>query len=137
MKELERILLEGGHSIVVRSTDGVTHEFDGSGVSDLLRMVNGGSALLRGAQAADKVVGKAAASLLVLGGVNAVWAGVMSQPAVALLRAHGVDVSCGVLADHIENRARSGWCPMETACRECATAEECLRAINDFVAAKK
>lgn len=137
MKELERILLDGGHSIVVRSTDGATHEFDGPGVSDLLRMVNGGSALLRGAQAADKVVGKAAAALMVLGGVSEAWGDVMSVPAAELLNANGVAVTHGVLVNHIENRSHTGWCPLETACRDCATAEDCLVAIKAFVAAIK
>ena len=43
----------------------------------------------------------------------------------------------GVLVNHIENRSHTGWCPLETACRCCATAEECLVAIKAFVAAMK
>ena len=119
MEELKRILHDGAHSLVVRSVGGDISTHDGMGVSDLLRMVDGKpGGLLRGACVADKVVGKAAAALMVLGGVSEA-------------------VTHGVLVNHIENRSHTGWCPLETACRDCATAEDCLVAIKAFVAAMK
>ena len=138
MEELKRILHDGAHSLVVRSVGGDISTHDGMGVSDLLRMVDGQpGGLLRGARVADKVVGKAAAALMVLGGVSEAWGDVMSAPAAELLNANGVAVTHGVLVNHIENRSHTGWCPLETACRCCATAEECLVAIKAFVAAMK
>lgn len=138
VEELKRILHDGAHSLVVKSAVGEISTHDGMGVSDLLRMVDDRpNCLLRDACVADKVVGKAAAALMVLGGVSEAWGDVMSAPAAELLRANGVAVAHGVLVNHIENRSHSGWCPLETACRDCATAEECLVAIKAFVAAIK
>ena len=115
---------DGAHSLVVRSVGGDISTHDGMGVSDLLRMVDGQpGGLLHGARVADKVVGKAAAALMVLGGVSEAWG--------------DVTVTHGVLVNHIENRSHTGWCPLETACRDCATAEDCLVAIKAFVAAIK
>ena len=129
------MLLSGHHSLVVGGT--TVRTFDGRGVSDFYRLYTEEPMTLRGAVVADKVVGKAAAALMVLGGVSEAWGDVMSAPAAELLNANGVAVTHGVLVNHIENRSHTGWCPLETACRDCATAEDCLVAIKAFVAAMK
>ncbi len=89
--------------------------------------------MLRGAFIADKVVGKAAAALMVLGGVRELFADVISHSALELLARYRVRVSYTVAVDHIINRTRTGWCPMEIRCRECTTADECLEQIEDFM----
>lgn len=65
--------------------------------------------------AADRVVGRAAAMLFAKAGVRAVHAEVMSDGAVALLAAHGIDALCDVRTAAIENRQKTGPCPMESA----------------------
>lgn len=70
---------------------------------------------LSGFCAADRVVGRAAAMLFAKAGVRAVFAEVMSDGAVALLAAHGIDASCDVRTAAIENRQKTGLCPMESA----------------------
>ena len=51
------------------------------GVADLFRLQHEEPQLLRGAFIADKVVGKGAAALMVLGGVEGLFADVVSRPA--------------------------------------------------------
>lgn len=70
---------------------------------------------LRGMAAADKIVGRAAAMLLILGGVESVYGEVMSQGALTLLKKHRVKASYGTLTDVISNRTGTGQCPMEQA----------------------
>ena len=60
-------------------------------------------------------IGRAAAMLFAKAGVRAVFAEVMSDGAVALLAAHGIDASCDVRTAAIENRQKTGLCPMESA----------------------
>ncbi len=48
---------------------------------------------MKGAGIADKVIGKAAASLMVLGGIRQVYTDVISQPALALLCNANIEVS--------------------------------------------
>ena len=48
---------------------------------------------MKGAGIADKVIGKAAASLMVLGEIRQVYADVISQPALALLHNANIEVS--------------------------------------------
>lgn len=99
MEDLIRLLHEGGHSLVV--SNGRVRTFDGRGVADLYGLLNGDPEFLSGAVVADKVVGKAAAALMILGGVGAVHADVLSRPALELFVAAGVEPAFDRLVDHI------------------------------------
>ena len=131
MKDLIKLLHEGGHSLVVGN--GEVRTFEGRGVSDLLRLLEREPETLHRALVADKVVGKGAAALMVLGGVKEVYADVISQPALCLLEDEGVAVSFGQVVDNIRNRTRTGLCPVEARCLPCATPEECLVQIRSFI----
>lgn len=135
MDHLIKTLHEGNHSLVL--DNGTLHTFDGKGVSDLHTLINKQPGLLHGASAADKVVGKAAAALLALGGVKAVFADVISEPAWILLEAANVEVTFGKRVPHIINRSGTGWCPLETRCQHCLTAKECLAEIEKFLHEQK
>ena len=113
MKELIDILHGEGLTLVVKSADGTIHRFTQRGVKDLLTLVTESPEVLHGAIIADKAVGKAAAACMVTGGVNRVYADVMSEPALALLQQYGVIAEYGTLVDHIINRTGDDWCPME------------------------
>jgi hypothetical protein len=84
------------------------------GIRPLLELLENGTDL-HGYSAADKVVGKAAAFLYCLLGVKALHAGVISQPALAVLEATGIVVRYSTLVPAIRNRTGDGFCPMETA----------------------
>ena len=96
------------------------------GVADLFRLLREEPQLLRGAFIADKVVGKGAAALMVLGGVEGLFADVVSRPALELLAGAGIAVEYTVVVPGIMNRAGTGTCPVETALRRAETAAECL-----------
>ena len=130
--ELTELLHQGHHSLVVRQGESVRC-FDNRGVADLYSLLGEEPQLLQGAAVADKVVGKAAASLMMLGGVTELYADVISDLALELLQQSPMAVHYTERVDHIINRARTGWCPMETRCRECHTAEECLRQVEEFL----
>ena len=103
------------------------------GIKDLYRILTEEPELLDGASVADKVVGKGAAALMILGGVRAVHADVASTGALQLFDAQNIPVSCTLEVPHIINRAGTGWCPVETLCRDCRTAEECLEPIRNVI----
>ena len=96
-------------SCVVRNGDEV-RIFRERGVKDLYRLLREEPQLLDGAFVADKVVGKGAAALMILGGVEELFA-----------------------VPHIINRAGDGICPVEQLCAEAQTAEECLPLIEGFI----
>ena len=85
---------------------------------------------LRGFCAADKVVGKAAAMLYCLIGVSEVYARIISEPALAVLKAEGIGVFYDQIVPAIRNRTGTGFCPMEAAVWDLAdpqAAPEILR----------
>lgn len=132
MKQLIDILHSEGLTLVVKSGDGTIHRFTQRGVKDLLTLVTTAPEVLHNAIIADKAVGKAAAACMVQGGVKQVWADVMSEPAMTLLRAFRVEAECGTLVDHIINRASTDWCPMERLSREIDDPATIIRKIQEF-----
>jgi len=132
MKQLIDILHGEGLTLVVRSENGELHRYTNRGVKDLLTLVTEAPAVLHGALIADKAVGKAAAACMVMGGVQQVHADVMSEPALALLQAHGVKAEYGQLVDHIINRAGTDWCPMEKLSREVDDPRAIIEKIKAF-----
>lgn len=135
MNKLIDILHTGHHSLVV--DNGEIHTYDGRGVSDLFRLYKNNPEILAGAKIADKVVGKGAAALMIVGKVSRVHADVISVPALALFRTSPVDVDYDKLVDNIINRHGTGICPVETLCLECRTADECLPKIENFINSNK
>jgi len=70
---------------------------------------------LKGFSVADKIVGKAAAMLFVVAGIQQVYGKTMSRKAAAVLSENGINSSYGTLIDEIVNRQGTGMCPMEKA----------------------
>lgn len=103
------------------------------GVKDLYALLTGRPALLSGAMVADKVIGKGAAALMILGRVTDVYADVISRPALELLERQGIEVGYAKLVPNIINRSGTGICPVEQLCIDCDSAEECLPLIADFI----
>ena len=132
-QELLMQLLEAEQcACVIRNGDTV-RLFRRRGVRDLFELLHEEPALLAGAFVADKVVGKGAAALMILGGVRELQAGAISEAALALFAQSAVQVHCPTVVPHIADRAGTGVCPVETLCRDCRTAEECLPRIAAFL----
>lgn len=103
------------------------------GVKDLFGILRNSPEVLRGACLADKVVGKGAATLIAKGGVAALYADVISKPALELLKECGIPTDYGRLVPNIVNRQGDGICPVETICMACATVDECVAGIAGFL----
>ena len=67
---------------------------------------------------ADKVVGKAAALLMVKGGVKEVYADIISSHALDVFEKYKIKTYYGNLVEYIINRDKTGMCPMEKAVLE-------------------
>ncbi len=134
MTELITLLHEGGYSCVVRNGEDV-RTFTKRGVADLFELLTTKPDFLQGSSIADKVIGKGAAALMVKGGVQRVYADVISQSALDLLRNAGVDVSYSDVVAHIINRAGTGMCPVEQRCLPLSEIDDMVAAIRDFIAA--
>jgi len=110
------MLREGNYTCVICLGD-VTHCSRRRGVAPLLELLENGTEL-KGFQAADRVVGKAAAMLYVLLGVAGVHAGVISESAKAVFDKAGIPCFYDKCVPAIFNRTMTGFCPMETAVKD-------------------
>lgn len=136
MERLIEILHKEHCSCVIRKDDKITLCRQ-RGVKDLLELVGSEAKPLQAAEIADKVVGKGAAALMILGGVRAVYADVISTPALELLRTVSIPASYGEIVPNIINRSGTDICPVEKLCQDCDTALDCLPLITKFVSQAK
>lgn len=125
---------------VLRNTDAsfvyVTEEAvltsEYKGIRRLLALVNEQTTLAEGF-VADRIVGKAAALLMVLQGAKNVYAETIDQPALAVFRTHGVNVLFRKLVPIIINRAGDGICPMENAVLAVDDPKEAFTVLSETV----
>ena len=131
MSALVALLDKGDTTLVV--DNGRVTTYTGRGVSDLHWLLTNHLHMLQGARVADKIVGKGAAALMILGGVRELYTPVISRLALNLLSGYDIKTTYDKVIDHVVNRDKTGWCPVETLCRDLATPKECLAAITEFL----
>lgn len=105
----------------------------GRGILPLLSLYRKGA--LKDAVIIDKIVGRAAALLLLAGGARACHAAVASDGAIALLSRHGFRFTYEERTSHIVNRKGTGICPMEEATAAVANPKEAPAALEARLAA--
>ena len=123
-----RAEVEEGASVVAFCGGAVVARATGRGIGPLLALLD--AQKLRGAVVCDKVVGRAAAAICVAGGAQKVCADLMSAPAAAFLKARGVPSKATRIVPQIDNRDRTGPCPMEDAVRNLEDPAEMVGAIR-------
>lgn len=114
----------GGYTLAL--SDGTETLTDSRrGIRPLMDLYDSGKSV-RGWQAADKIVGRAAAILYSRLGVAGVYASVISKDALSVLRGCGIAVEYGVLTERIINRSGTGICPMEETISGISDFDECI-----------
>ena len=114
MKELKKakeILFSGGYTCVLCKGDKVLTSKE-RGVKPLVQWLET-ELDFGGFFAADKVVGRATAYLYVRLGVTAVYAEVISKPALDVLKRSNIFTEYNILAENIINRKGDDICPFE------------------------
>ena len=104
------------------------------GVRPLLDLIDS-QISLSGFSVADRVVGKAAAFLYLKLKAKEIYAGVISRPAVELLKNNGIPVKYDEQVEFIINRTNTGLCPMEESVLDAVNAEDAEKKIRAKLAA--
>jgi hypothetical protein len=130
VETLRQILKRKNCSLVVRDAQGNITLYYRKGVYDLEDLLEHAPARLRDAEIADKVIGKAAAAMAIVGGVKSIYAEVMSRKALPLLLEAGVEYSYGELVDKIIIPEGDNRCPLESIVDDCQTAEETVDTLR-------
>ncbi|MDR2011324.1 MAG: DUF1893 domain-containing protein [Bacteroidales bacterium] len=131
MKEIIDLLHDNGYSCVIANND-ETRVFYSRGVKDLYDLFKN-TDFLKGAFVADKVVGKAAASLMILGGVKEVYTDLISTPALQMLKENCIEASYHTEVPVILNGSQNDWCPLEILCNQENLPENLLPSIENFI----
>lgn len=121
-ERVKEVLLQNGHTCVL-CKGSVMHTSDERGVLPLIAFHTSGKSYAE-FSAADKTVGAGAAYMYVLLGVVAVWAKVISQDAVHILKENGIHIFYDEKVPFIINRTGDGRCPMEVCVQGAENAEE-------------
>ena len=129
-EDMLNYLKENQLSLVVRNR-GEQTTYTQHGVRDLYDLQN--SRVLQGAAVADKIIGKGAAALMIAGGVKYVTTEAISQEAIDMLHAAGIDVQYHEVLDYIPNHDHTGECPIEQRLHGISDPAECLPIVNAFV----
>lgn len=104
---------------------GKTSYYYAPGVDDLKQLLASDPAILKDAIVADRRVGKAAAALLVKGGVKSVYTPLVCTPARDMLEDAGIALVAREEIPYMVNADSTGLCPLEKLLVRATTAEEC------------
>ena len=132
MNKVEQFL--GGRAVVFTRGGAVVYESTDSGIKPLVEAFDSGIDY-SGCDAADRIVGKAAANIYLLLRVKSVAACVMTEQAKRILTENGIECEADTLTQKIVNRKGDGLCPMETAVMDTDNPDDALKAIRDKIAA--
>lgn len=130
MQDLKQQLLEEGLSCIVKQKDSIYKEH-AHGILPLLHFIE--QDLLKDSILVDKVIGKAAAMLMVYGGVKKIHALIISEHALQILQAHNISISYDTLVPYIINRNKDGMCPMEQAVLSIQDIDQAYQLLVDKV----
>lgn len=134
MQQLIEILRREKCSLVVKN-HGIVTTYSKPGVRDLEHLLDHEPEVLQGAVIADKVIGKAAAAMVVVGGVKALYAEVMSKKAIPFLEEAGIAYTCGTLVDTIKEEGDR--CQLEKITAPATTPEETVALLRTHFEKKK
>ena len=134
MQQLIEILRREKCSLVVKN-HGIVTTYSKPGVRDLEYLLDHAPEMLHGATIADKVIGKAAAAMVVVGGVKELYAEVMSKKAIPFLEEAGIAYTYGTLVDTIKEEGDR--CQLEKITAPATTPEETVALLRTHFEKKK
>lgn len=113
LDKIKDMLLEGSYTCVVLDRKNNIFVSDENGIIPLIRLAINTENDLREAYVADKIIGRAAAAIIVHVGIKECYAHLISETAIELLEENDIAYSYFKKCPTILNRDKSGICPME------------------------
>ncbi len=113
LETIKQILVEKNASLVVCYQNGDIKEYYQDRIKDIKEILQLDQTALKGAIVADKVIGKVAASILIVAGVKEIYAHVISKYAIPVLENNNIKYEYKEKVDYVINQTKTGMCPME------------------------
>jgi len=126
-KDLDEYLNE--HTLVIVKQNDIKF-YDERGIKPLVLTIKNND--LQNSYLADRVVGKAAALLYSYAKVDKVYAQVISEPAIKILKQNKIKYKTKKIVKQIENRTKTGLCPMETKVLNIDSPNEAWEIFKDL-----
>ena len=83
--------------------------------------------------AADKVIGKGAALFYAYMGIGSIYAEIVSESALSVLELYQIPIEYKKRVVRIENRDRTGSCPVETLAQDIQDLDDIEEAVKQFL----
>lgn len=125
-------LHSGDYTLIVCKNNEIKR-FTGKGIADIYTLYNENPQFLEDSYIVDKIIGKGAATVMIVAKVKEVYTDVISENALNFFNKYNVKVNYKKLVPHIIRRDGKGWCPVELLCRDSDTIEESMVKICEFM----
>lgn len=129
-------LQEENQSIVIVKNQEIVYKSKDSGIKPLLHAYQNNLSELESVSVADKVIGKAAALMLIDGKIHDLYAELISEAALEVLRDTDIKVTYGLKVENILNRDQTDLCPMEKLAKDESQGSILAEKIVDFFGGK-
>jgi len=135
LKKAVDVLDSEGRALVLVRDGAVLMKDDRRGIGPMYDIATKERRLACGSSLADKVIGKAAAMLAVDAGIDKLYAAVLSEEAERVLSEEGIYYEFKRKVPFIQNRQKSGKCPMELLAGDLAhgQVEELKKRLAEFL----
>ena len=127
-KKAKEEFSSGKYTLVICKGNDISTS-DVTGIRPLMKLIDDKKDC-KGYSAADKIIGRAAAFLYTLLGVKNVYGEVMSKGAVEIFKKEGINYEYKTLTEFIENRKKTGMCPMDESVQNITNAQDACEAIR-------
>ncbi len=111
IEEAIKNIKNGENNCIAIKNGNVVYSDVSKGIKPILKLYESG--LLEGCFVVDKIIGKAAALIIVLGKASGCYGEIMSDGGIAVLEKNNISFSFGEKCEAIINRLGTDICPME------------------------
>lgn len=113
IKKAKKLLFETGYKLVVYKDNDILYISDERGIKPIFMLYKKYNKKATKAYIADRVIGTAAARILVKLQIGGVFTEVITEEALSLFKKNKIEVIFEKKVEHILNRKKDGLCPME------------------------
>ena len=132
IQKLKYIVNSNKHAFIAINKN-ETYTSDDIGVKPIITKLRQDKEYFKDFVIGDKIIGKAAALLLVLSKVNYVYGKIMSKAAVEVLQSNSIVFEYGEIVDFIQNRTNTGMCPLEDSVKDTCSPENAFFLIEERI----
>ncbi|HBB29978.1 MAG TPA: DUF1893 domain-containing protein [Clostridiales bacterium] len=136
LKLAREIMYNENQKIVIVNNNEIIYKNDGFGIKPLYCAYMRIKDQMKGASCADRVIGKAAAWIYKEAGIKELYCDVITTRAKNLLLDSEIEVAFVEEVDYIENRDKTGMCPVETLAKDETDFDNLLKNIEKFLIEK-